>query len=112
MSFVDSALDFLKNLSTDNILAYLGHSELGNLIHNPVFLVAMGILAILGVILKKRILLGGVITLVGIAGLMNYMGQHGTDLEGGMTDETMLIFIGVGVAIIGSLIYLLFIKSD
>ncbi len=112
MDFIDSIFEFLSTLTTENILAYLGQSDLGNLFYNPYFLGSMGVLAVISLIMKWKLMLGGVITVVGCAGLMSFLAEQGTSLEGGVTDKTMLVFIGGAVVVVAALIYLLFIKSD
>ena len=112
MSFVDSVLEYLSQFSTANILAYLGESDLGNLFYNPYFLGTMGILAVISLVLKWNWMIMGVIVVVGCAGAMSFLAEKGTSLEGGMSDSGMLVFIGIGVVVVGALIYLLFIKSE
>lgn len=112
MSFFDSAIEYLSQFSTANILAYLGQSNLGNLFYNPYFLGTMGILAVISLILKWNWMLMGVIVVTGCAGAMSFLAEKGTSLDGGLTDSGMLVFIGIGVVVIGALIYLLFIKSE
>lgn len=112
MDFVDSIIEFLSTLSTDNIMRYMNQAKVGDLIHNPYFLGSMAVLAVICLIMKWRMLLVAIFSIVGFAGLLSYTMEQGTSLEGGMTDQTMLIFVGVGVLIIGAIIYFLFIKSD
>ncbi len=112
MSFVDSTIEFLKTLSTENIMRYMHQANVGDLIHNPVFLGTMGVVAVICLVMKWRVLLVTIFGIVGFAGLLSYTLEQGTSLEGGLTDQTMLVFIGVGVLIIGAAIYFLFIKSE
>jgi hypothetical protein len=112
MGFVDSVIEFLSTLSTANILAYMNQAKVGDLIHNPVFLGIMGAVAVISLIMKWRMLLVANLTVVGFAGLMSYTLERGTNIEGGLTNDTLLVFVGVGVVIIAAVIYFLFIKSD
>ena len=112
MDFIDSIIHFLSTLSTENIVAYMAQAKVGDLIHNPVFLGIMGAFAIISLIMKWRMMLVANLTVVGFAGLMSYTLEHGTSLDGGLTNDTLLVFIGVGVVIIGAVIYFLFIKSE
>ena len=112
MEFIDSIIEFLKELSTENILAYMDEAKVGDLIHNPYFLITMGVIAVISLIMKWRMLLVANLSVVGFAGLMSYTMERGTSLDGGLTNDTLLIFIGVGAVIIGAVIYLLFIKSE
>ncbi len=72
----------------------------------------MGIMAVISLIMKWNWMLMGVIVIVGCAGAMSFLAEKGTSLEGGMSNSAMLVFIGIGVVVVGALIYLLFIKSD
>ncbi|PLY01285.1 MAG: hypothetical protein C0623_05560 [Desulfuromonas sp.] len=112
MDFIDSIIEFLSTLSTENILAYMDQAKVGDLIHNPYFLGVMGVLAVVSLIMKWRVLLVANLGLVGFAWLLSYTLERGTSLDGGLTNDTLLLFIGVGVVIIGSIIYFLFISSD
>ena len=112
MGFVDSAIEFLSNLSTQNILDYMNQAKVGDLIHNPIFLGIMGAIAIISLIMKWRMLLVANLSVVGFTWLLSYTLERGTDLDGGLKNDTLLIFVGVGVVIIGAIIYMLFIKSD
>ena len=109
---MNSIMDFLRSLTTENIVAYMDQARVGDLIHNPYFLGAMGALAVISLIMKWRMLLVANLSLVGFAGLMSYTMERGTAIDGGLTNDTLLIFIGVGVLIIGAVIYFLFIKSE
>jgi len=112
MEFINSIIDFLKELSTENILGYMNDAKVGDLIHNPYFLIAMGVIAVISLIMKWRLLLVANLSVVGFAGLMSYTMEKGTSLDGGLTNDSLLIFIGVGAVIIGAVIYFLFIKSE
>ena len=112
MDFVDSIIDFLRTLSTENILLYMDQAKVGDLIHNPIFLGTMGVLAIVSLIMKWRMLLVANLSMVGFAGLMSYTMQRGTSLDGGLGNDSLLIFVGMGAVIIGAVIYFLFIKSE
>ncbi|NIQ97947.1 MAG: hypothetical protein GWN87_30140, partial [Desulfuromonadales bacterium] len=52
MDFIDSIIDFLSTLTTENILLYMDQAKVGDLIHNPVFLGVMGAFAVLCLIMK------------------------------------------------------------
>lgn len=112
MDFIDSIFEFLSTLSTANIIAYMDQAKVGDLIQNPVFLGIMGALAVISLIMKWRMLLVANLTVVGFAGLMAYTLERGTNIEGGLTNDALLVFVGVGVLIIGAVIYFLFIKSE
>lgn len=112
MNFIDSIIQFFSTLTTENILAYMDQAKVGDLIHNPYFLVVMGVIAVISLIMKWRLLLVANLLIVGFAGLMSYTLERGTALDGGLTNDTLLIFIGAGVVIVGAVIYFLFIKSE
>ena len=112
MDFIDSIIHFFSTLTTENILAYMDQAKVGDLIHNPYFLIVMGVVAVISLIMKWRLLLVANLLIVGFAGLMSYTLERGTGLDGGLTNDTLLIFIGAGVVIVGAVIYFLFIKSE
>lgn len=112
MDFIDSVINFFKTLSTENVVAYMEQAKVGDLIQNPYFLGIMGAIAIISLIMKWRILLVANLTVVGFAGLVSYTMEKGTGLEGGLNNETLLVFVGAGVVIISAIIYFLFIKSE
>lgn len=103
--------DFLKYFETERVLAFLNDMNVGDLIHNPYFLGAMGLLALLALFMKWRLLLVSILTVTGLAGLVAYTLEKGTEL-GGLGNQSLLMFVGVGAVLIALVIYLLFIKSD
>lgn len=109
---MDSIMNFLGNLSTENILAYMDQAKVGDLIHNPYFLGAMGVLAVISLIMKWRMLLVANLSVVGFAGLMSYVMERGTGLDGGLENDSLLIFVGIGAVIIAAVVYFLFVKSE
>lgn len=110
MSFSDF-LEALKSLETGRIIQYLGEFQIGDLIHNPWFLGSMGTLAVIALICKWRMLLATILGLTGLAWLISYTVQQGTELESA-GNLNLLIFAGGGVAIMFVMIYLLFIRHD
>lgn len=104
-------LDALKNLETDRVARYLGELNLGELIHNPWFLGTMGALAVLALLCKWRALLATVLGVTGLAWLISYTVQQGTELKSA-GNLNLLIFAGGGALIIFVMIYLLFIRHD
>ena len=107
-----SFLDSLKNLQTEKVVAMLQDLQVGQLIHNPWFLGTMGGLALLALIMKWRILLVTILSLTGFTWLLSYTLARGTSLEGGLQNQTLLVFVGGGAVLICIVIYLLFIKSE
>lgn len=108
---VAAILDFLKNFETGKVVQFLNDMNVGDLIHNPWFLGTMGGLALLALLMKWRLLLTAILGVTGLAGLISYTLERGTQLNS-VGDQTLLIFVGAGAVIIGVVIYLLFIKSE
>jgi hypothetical protein len=108
---VSSVLEFLEKFQTEKVLRFLENMRVGELIHNPIFLGATGLLAVVALIMRWRLLLAVIVSLAGFAGLASYTMQRGTELDG-LASETLLIFAGGGVVIIFIFIYLLFIRND
>jgi len=104
-------VDFLKNFETGKVLQFLNDMNVGELIHNPWFLGSMGVLALLSLIMKWRLLLVTILSVTGLAGLIAYTLARGTELDS-LGNPTLLIFIGGGALLIAIIIYLLFIKSE
>jgi len=108
---VSTVAEFLKNFETRKVLQFLTDMRVGELIHNPWFLGSMGALALLSLIMKWRLLLVSILTVSGLAGLISYTLEQGTDLQE-YGNQTLLVFVAGGAVLIALVIYLLFIKSD
>lgn len=109
---IDSILAKLKELDNDHIIEFLGQMQIAEYIHNPWFLGAMVILAICCLIFKWRVLLATIVGLTGLAWLINYTVAQGTDVSEGLKSNSMVLFLAGGVAIVGLMIYLVFIKEE
>ncbi|MDZ4184499.1 MAG: hypothetical protein U1D97_05925 [Desulfuromonadales bacterium] len=109
---VDSILAKLKELDNDHIIEFLGQMQIAEYIHNPWFLGAMVVLAICCLIFKWRVLLATIVGLTGLAWLINYTVAQGTDVSSGLKSNSMILFLAGGVAIVGLMIYLVFIKEE
>ncbi len=103
--------EFLSNFETDKVVAFLNDMDVRSLIHDPMFLGAMAALAILSLFMKWRLLLVTILTVTGLAWLITYSLERGTQL-GGAGDQTLLVFVGGGAILIALIIYLLFIRSE
>lgn len=101
----------LKHLETERVLKFLNDMNVGKLIHNPWFLGAMGALALLSLFMRWRLLLVTVLSVTGLAGLIAYTLQRGTQIES-LGSQTLVTFVFVGAVLVAMVIYLLFIKSD
>lgn len=108
---ISSGLQFLKNFETEKVLQFLKDMNVGELIHNPWFLAAMGALALLALAMKWRLLMVTILGVTGLAGLISYTLQRGTHLNQ-LGDQTLLIFVLGGAVLVAMVIYLLFIKSE
>jgi len=111
MTFQDF-LDALSRFDTDGMLAYLGQYDIGAVINNPWYLGIMGVLAVVCLIFKWRLLLATIVGITGLAWLISYTVQRGAEIEGNLQSQNLLVFVGGGVVVIGLMIYLLFIKGD
>jgi hypothetical protein len=108
---VNEITQFLGNLQTERIVAWLLEARIGDLIHNPFFLGGVAAVAVVSLIMKWRGFLVICLGLTGFAYLISYTLQMGTQLNG-LNNTNLLVFVGGGAAIIGLVIYLLFIKSE
>lgn len=102
----------LQNLETENIITFLGQFDLATYIRNPIFLGTMGVLAILCLFFKWRLLLSTIVGITGLAWLISYTVARGTGIDEGLRTQNLLVFVGGAVAIIFVMIYLVFIKHD
>lgn len=109
---VASLLGQLKELDNENIIGFLGEMQIAEYIHNPWFLGSMGVLAICCLIFKWRVLLATIVGLTGLAWLISYTVEQGTEVNEGLKSNSLIIFVVGGVVIIGVMIYLVFIKEE
>jgi hypothetical protein len=103
---------FLENFETGRILAYLQNLELQQLVQSPYFLGGTAALAILCLLMRWRVLLGILLSISGFVWLLSYTLARDVSLEGGIGNETLLIFVGGGAALVFLVIYLLFIRGE
>jgi hypothetical protein len=104
-------LGYLKNFDTARTWQALQDLNVGELIHNPWFLGSIGVLALVSLIMRWRLLLVVLVSVTAFTWLLSYVHQRGTELDG-LANDTLLIFAGGGVFIIFFFIYLLFIRGD
>lgn len=109
---VDSLLGKLEFLDNNHIFEFLGQMQIAEYIHNPVFLGVMGALAVCCLIFKWRVLLATIVGLTGLAWLVSYTVQQGTEVKEGLQNNTLIFFVIGGVAIIALMIYLVFVKEE
>jgi ABC-type glycerol-3-phosphate transport system permease component len=102
----------LAKLETSAIIGYLQALDLQALVHHPYFLYGTAALAIFALFMRWRILLVTILTVSGFAWLLAYTMQQGTSLEGGVGNETLMVFVGGGAVIVFVAIYFLFIRSE
>jgi hypothetical protein len=69
-------------------------------------------LAVCCLIFKWRLLLATIVGLTGLAWLINYTVEQGTEVSEGLQSNSMIFFIGGGVAIVFLMLYLVFIKEE
>lgn len=105
-------MDFLQAFETSRIIAQLQALNLQELVENPYFLGGAGALAVLAVVMRWRMLLVTVLTITGFVWLLSYTLAQNTSMEGGAGQETLLVFVFGGAAIVFVAIYLLFIRGE
>ncbi len=103
--------EFYQYLETERVMAFLKEGNLGELIFNRWFLVGLLVFIGVTVYLRRYVLLATVLALVGFASLVDYTLKRGTAVEG-ILSETLLVFVGGGLALTFVIIYLLFIRHD
>lgn len=111
MSF-DKTAEFLQQFETGKVIAYLHHAEIHELMRSPYFLAIAGTLAVIALLMRWRVLLASILCITGFAYLLSYTLDQGTSLEGGVGNETLMVFIAGGALIVFLAIYLLFIKDE
>lgn len=107
-----SFMAYLQKFETAKVIAYLQALNLQELIHNPYFLGGAATLAVIALLMRWRILLATVLTISAFAWLLSYTLAQDTSLEGGMGNDTLIVFVFGGAAIVFLAIYLLFIRSE
>ena len=109
---VASLLGQLKEFDNNHIIEFLGQMQIAEYIHNPWFLGGMGALAVCCLIFKWRILLATIVGLTGLAWLVSYTVQQGTEVKEGLQSNSLIFFVIGGALIIVLMIYLVFIKEE
>lgn len=107
----DTLSAWLRKLETTELLQLFKNLNVGELIHNPWVLGAIGALALLALMMRWRVLLTTLLGTTGFVWLVDYTLKQDTGIDQ-LNSETLLVFSGGGIAIIILVIYLLFIKSD
>jgi ABC-type glycerol-3-phosphate transport system permease component len=102
----------LAKVETSAIIDYLQALDLHTLVHHPYFLSGTGALAIIAMLMRWRVLLVTILTVSGFAWLLAYTLERGASLEGGIGNETLMLFVGGGAVIVFGAIYFLFIRSE
>lgn len=101
----------VKGLETGRLMKYLEQLDVQQLIRNPYLLGTIGGLALIALIMRWRVLLVTLMATTGFVWLIYYIQQRGTELQGRLASDTLLLFVGGGVALIGLVIYFLFVKE-
>jgi peptidoglycan/LPS O-acetylase OafA/YrhL len=107
-----AASEFLKNFETSNIIATLQNLNLQELVHSPYFLGGTAALAIICLVMRWRLLLATVLGISGFAWLLSYTLARDTSLDGGIGNDTLVVFVAGGAGLVFLVIYLLFIRSE
>jgi hypothetical protein len=100
-----------QKLETGRIMQQLERLDVQQLIENPYLLGGIGALALISLIMRWRLLLVTLMAVTGFVWLVYYVQQRGTELNAFATDS-LLLFVGGGVTLIGLVIYYLFVKAD
>ena len=113
MDYIDKFFNFLRDFRTEEIISFFKDSQIAELMHSPYFLGTVAVIIVICLVMKWRLLLATVIGIVGFAELLAYTATQETSLgETGIGNESLVVFIAGGVAIVSLVIYLLFIKSE
>lgn len=107
-----AASEILKHFETGNIIATLQSLNLQELIHHPYFLGGTAVLAIICLLMRWRLLLAAVLGISGFAWLLSYTLARDTSLEGGIGNDTLVVFVAGGAGLVFLVIYLLFIRGE
>ena len=107
-----SFMELLQRFETERVIAYLQALDLQELIHNPYLLGGIGALGIISLLMRWRLLLVTILSISGFVWLISYTLAQDTSLEGGIANNTLVVFVFGGTAIVFLAIYLLFIRSD
>lgn len=107
----DTLHAWLRKLETSELLQLFQNLNIGDLVHNPWVLGAIGALALLALMMGWRVLLTTLLGTTGFVWLVDYTLKQEAAVDQ-LNSETLLVFSGGGIAIIILVIYLLFIKSD
>jgi hypothetical protein len=106
-----SVREYLEPLRTENVLARLRETNVGDLIYNPWFLAGLGIFCIVALVLRRQALVLMVMTVLAYACLIDYALQKKPAVES-IGSTPVLIFAGGGAGLLFVLIYFLFIRHD
>ena len=105
-------MEWLKLFETDRVMAYLQALDLQSLVQSPYFLGAAGALAVIALAMRWRVLLALTLTITGFVWLLSYTMARDTSMAGGGANDTLVVFVFGGAAIVFVAIYLLFIRGE
>lgn len=103
--------DFLEKFHTQRVVDYLTDLNLQEALQDPLVLAGIAAVALFALYLKKRFIFVTIISATALAWLITFTTEQGTEIEK-MNNPILLIFIGIGVAIVGLFIYFVFIRTD
>ena len=107
-----SLAELLEDFETSKVIEFLAELDLERLVHNPYILGIIGGLALLCLWMRWRILLATLLSLSGFVWLLSYTLATDTSLEGGISNDTLLVFVGGGAALVFLAIYLMFVSGE
>jgi len=107
-----SIAELLQDFETDRVIEFLQTLDLQELIHNPYFLGGTAALAIIALLMRWRVLLVTILSISGFVWLLSYTLGQDTSLAGGVANDTLVVFVFGGTAIVFLAIYMLFIRGD
>lgn len=100
-----------QHFETGRVLRALQDLDLNRLIHNPWLLGTVGVLSLIALFMRWRVLLTTLLGVTGFVWLVARTVQHGTKVQN-LGNGSLVTFVGGGVVIILVVIYFLFIRSD
>ena len=105
-------MEWLKFFETARIMSYLQALDLQSLVQSPYFLGGAGALAVIALVMRWRVLLALTLTITGFVWLLSYTMTQDTSMAGGGANDTLVVFVFGGAAIVFVAIYLLFIRGE
>ncbi len=104
-------IEFLQRFETAKVIDYLRNLDLTNLLQNPWLLGGIGLLAVVALLLRWRMLLVTLFSVSALTGLIVYTLDH-EKTTGAFSVDSIVLFVTIGATIVLLTIYFLFIKTE